>query len=260
MKVDVILRTHDFLDIHTHPLPRYVKAEKSEIVLRCISSLAHSISKSTHEINVIWIDDHSRHETIQKIHSIFNHFVINYKFIELEKRGWNESALKQFEMGKESSSDLIYFVEDDYLHYEDAIQEMIDEYGNISSLVQNEVAIYPFDEPRNYTGSFIENSLVVYGKNRHWRTVTFSPFTLMCNPKIVRENWPDFYTLATEYMTEWGIKNNITEDTTISNIWRNRVMLFNPIPSLALHLQFEEQKDPYINWKDLWDSISRNFN
>lgn len=60
---------------------------------------------------------------------------------------------------------------------------------------------------------------------------------------------------ATEYMTEWGEANEIQEGTTINHIWRWEVKLFTPIPSLALHMGYERQLDPYIDWKKLWDSI-----
>ena len=56
-------------------------------------------------------------------------------------------------------------------------------------------------------------------------------------------------------MTEWGEHNKIHEGTTINHIWRNDAKLFTPIPSLALHMGFDEQKDAYLDWKELWDSI-----
>ena len=49
--------------------------------------------------------------------------------------------------------------------------------------------------------------------------------------------------------------NNIHEGTTINHIWRNDAVLFTPIPSVALHMQYDKQKDPYLNWEELWKSI-----
>jgi hypothetical protein len=150
---------------------------------------------------------------------------------------------------------LVYFVEDDYLHYPSAIEEMVDSYLTFKRNVGMEVAIHPFDDPDNYKVKYIEECRIVFGKNRRWRTNRYTTFTFLCNPDIVRKHWSKFYTLATEYLTEWGENNNIHEGTTINSIWRTDVMLFTPIPSLALHLQYEEQMDPYLNWKELWDSI-----
>lgn len=53
----------------------------------------------------------------------------------------------------------------------------------------------------------------------------------------------------------WGELNGVHEGTTINKIWRESIPLFTPIPSIALHMQYMAQKDPYIDWQSLWDSI-----
>jgi hypothetical protein len=62
--------------------------------------------------------------------------------------------------------------------------------------------------------------------------------------------------MATEYGTLWGEMNHVNESTMINKIWREEVTLFTPIPSVALHMAYETQKDPYLDWKELWDSFS----
>ena len=54
-------------------------------------------------------------------------------------------------------------------------------------------------------------------------------------------------------MTPFGDALNIHEGTTINKIWRENVYLFTPIPSVALHMQFKEQIDKFIDWKPLWN-------
>ena len=48
----------------------------------------------------------------------------------------------------------------------------------------------------------------------------------------------------------------INQDT-FGEIWKNDVIRINPIPSLALHIQFEKQRDPHINHLDWWNKYSR---
>jgi hypothetical protein len=44
------------------------------------------------------------------------------------------------------------------------------------------------------------------------------------------------------------------EDKTINQLFQKRGLhLFTPIPSLALHMQFDSEKDPYINWEKMWN-------
>ncbi len=57
---------------------------------------------------------------------------------------------------------------------------------------------------------------------------------------------------------EWLHKTDWVEDKTINQVWNKEdVMLFSPIPSLALHLMDESGKDPYINFEEFWDSVPK---
>ena len=254
--LDIILRTHDFIDIHGSPNGRYCKTDKTTLICKCITSLVNSANDYTGKIKFIWIDDHSSESSLDKMRKIFEKSKHEVEFVALELRGWNASGYEQFERGRASKADLIYFVEDDYLHYPTAIEEMVNDYLTFKNNLGVEVAIHPFDDPDNYKPKYIEECRIVLGEKRRFRTNTYSTFVFMCSPKIVRDNWSIFYTLSTEYMTEWGEKNNIHEGTTINKLWRDNVKLFTPIPSLALHMGFDEQKDAYLDWKELWDSIS----
>jgi hypothetical protein len=190
---------------------------------------------------------------------LFTESKCSYEYIALEIEGWNSSALAQFERGRDSDADLVYFVEDDYLHFPEAIKEMVSAYELFKYKLNDEVAIHPFDDPDNYKPRWIIPTKIVYGHGRRWRTNQYTTFTFMCNPEIIRKNWSIFYTLATEYGTEWGEAFNIHEGTTINKIWRESVCLFTPIPSVALHMQYKDQMDPYIDWKKLWDSINIDY-
>lgn len=256
ISLDIILRTHDKIDVHSyHNQERYCKADKQTVILKCLKSLINSTNNFEGDVNFIWLDDHSNEDTIDKIKDIFNSSKYPYTFTPLELSGWNASGYEMFEKGRSSKADLVYFVEDDYLHYPTAIQEMIDCYFEFGNNLQKEVGIHPFDDPDNYEDRYIEEARIVLGKSRHWRTNKYTTFTFMCNPEIVRKNWSKLYTVATEYLTDWGERNNIHEGTTINYMWRNDAVLFTPIPSVALHMQYDKQKDPYLNWEELWKSI-----
>jgi 2-polyprenyl-3-methyl-5-hydroxy-6-metoxy-1,4-benzoquinol methylase len=48
------------------------------------------------------------------------------------------------------------------------------------------------------------------------------------------------------------------EDNTINRLFQERgYYLFVPMPSLALHMQYETERDPYINWREWWDKYDR---
>ena len=63
------------------------------------------------------------------------------------------------------SEDLIYFVEDDYIHEVDSITEMFFTYERIASLTNKELIICPADYPYLYTQAentkvFLEKSII----------------------------------------------------------------------------------------------------
>lgn len=255
MNIDVILRTHDKGEVHSKPKQqRYCGYSKTEVIKKCVNSLVNTCNKSNHNIRITWIDDHSSEVCLQNLENIFSksrHKVTPKHLTDIT--GHNESALFQFTECKNSTADLIYNIEDDYLHDDNSLNEMIDTYILFKEKIKTEIAIHPFDDPDNYKENFIEFSKILLGVNRHWRTNTYTTFTFLTNPKVIRDNWKIFYKLAKLYMTPLGEASNVHEGTTINSIWRDQVCLFTPIPSLALHMQYEEQKDKFINWKQWWD-------
>ncbi len=69
---------------------------------------------------------------------------------------------------------------------------------------------------------------------------------------LIRNNWSHFENFALNYLK----KEEINENTTINNVWRKEnVQLFTPLPSLALHMQYAQNIDKMVDWKELWDMI-----
>ena len=66
---------------------------------------------------------------------------------------------KSYITAKNQCEDLVYFVEDDYLHQKNAITEMIYAYERISSQTKRELVLCPSDSLRNRVRS-IEGQLL----------------------------------------------------------------------------------------------------
>lgn len=253
MKLDIHLQTHSASSVHGGH--RYVGAAKSEIMLRCAQSIVTSVNHAEADIILRVFDDHSAPEdvkTLQRILSACRHPV---EFIALDDRGYNASCLASFSRARDDARDLVYFVEDDYLHAPSAVAEMIDAHALFKErLGGREVALHPYDDPKNYWSVIFshENCRVVYGTRRHWRTNTHTTNTCWIEKETLTRNWHLFELLALHSSTPYGRAHHIFEASTINRIWREQVSLFTPIPSLALHLQYEEHKDPYLDWREWW--------
>jgi len=257
--LDIILRTCDRTNVHVDWRVRYCDIPKNDIVVGCTRSLVNSI-KNVRDvlIKLTVLDDSSSEETVSKIKQIIEE--VNGEFISLPEQGYNYSAHQQWLLCRDSHADLVYSVEDDYLHQPSAIQEMIDSFYTFSDrLKRDDIVLYPFDEPSEYNPPS-RTDFIVHGSNRHWRTGVFTTNVLFTTPQIFKSNWGLFETLALKYNGNYlkPRTEHYEESNTIWNIWLdNRAIRFNPIPSLALHLQFDQQKDPFIKWETWWDEYTK---
>ena len=111
---------------------------------------------SSLKIKIIILDDSSREENLDKIKEIIKD--VNGEIIPLDTKKFETkikkqktqetfsnlaSLLKCFEIGKEIGEDLIFFVEDDYLHFETMLEEMIATYERVSSQGGKDIFMCP---------------------------------------------------------------------------------------------------------------------
>jgi hypothetical protein len=262
MKLHIVIRTHDGQNIHGNK-PRYIDVPKKDLIIGCLSSLINSANLvKNHFIHFTILDDHSSSFTIEQIKSILKYSHHSWELIQLKEKGFNHSGYMQFLTCKNSDADLVYSVEDDYLHSQNAIPEMIFTYEYLKSYyhLKKELCLFPFDNPEDYEYGYVENKRLFRTPTRHWKEGKNTTFTMMTTSKVFRDYWEVFKKLALEYRTWDGIEpmeNLVHEGNTISDIWENDVIRVNPVPSLALHIQFEKQRDPHINHLDWWNKYSR---
>jgi hypothetical protein len=254
MSLEVVLRTCDHSNVHKDWRVRYHDIPKKQLIKGCVRSLINSC-QNIENLKLTVFDDHSSEETISWLKDTLKTSCLEYEFISLIKSGYNHSSHEQWKRCRDSKYNLVYSIEDDYLHCSTAIQEMLDSYYLFCDrLKRDEIVLYPFDEPSEYNPPK-EREFIVHGSNRHWRTGIFTTQVLFCQPKVFRDHWDIFELLALKYNGNYlqPRDEHYEESNTIWKLWNQGSFLrFNPIPSLALHMQFEQQRDPFINWQDWW--------
>lgn len=254
--LDIVLRTCDVANVHVDWRERYHGLTKQGLIVGCLKSLVKSIQSTKNiDARLTVLDDHSSDETLDKIQDIVSPLLDRQSLVRLEGRGYNNSAHEQWLLCRDSQADLFYSVEDDYLHCTTAIQEMVDSFNIFCDrLKRDDVVIYPFDEPSEYNPPS-RTDFIVHGSARHWRTGIFTTNVIMSRPKLLKEYWELFEVLALKYNGDYlnPRTEHYEESNTIWQIWaNNKAIRFNPIPSLALHMQFEQQRDPFIDWQEWW--------
>lgn len=255
--VDIVLRTCDRANVHVDWRTRYHGIQKSELVRGCTRSLVNSIKQTTADVRLTVLDDHSSEQTVTELRDMVAE--VDGRLIQLTDQGYNNSAYQQWLICRDSSADLFYSVEDDYLHCPTAIEEMVLSFNLFTDrLKRDDVVLYPFDEPTEYNPPS-RVDFVVHGSHRHWRTGVFTTNVMMAKPKLLQRHWELFETLALKYNGDYlnPRTEHYEESNTIWKIWQSGdAIRFNPIPSLALHMQFEPQKDPFIDWQQWWNQYT----
>jgi glycosyltransferase involved in cell wall biosynthesis len=254
MSLEIIIKTCDGESIHGKNEERFCKADKKTIIAKCISSIMQATIGRKEKTRITVIDDYSSEECQNTIQKLLESYPHEAQFYTRDVRDYNEATLQYFDLARESEYSLVYCVEDDYLHFPYAIAEMEDFYNSAFMNLNGtkDIALHPFDDPNNYLFRHMITANIVQGKSRHWRTNVYTPCTFMTTPGVINRNWTHFENFANGY----GKNPKVSEETTISHVWNSEgVQLFTPLPSLALHMQFEKNRDKMLNWKPLWDSI-----
>lgn len=250
-KLLIILRTCQRVYM-AHGSNRYINVSKHELINVCMSSLVDSINRITdHNIELVVLDDHSSPEAVVDIKTILSKCNAVTEFIPLTVTGNADSLEEVYKLVEQRATDLWYHIEDDYLHFPTAIQDMIDTVDLFEYKTKKMIAINPHDDVWRYNKE-IYPSFILHGPHRHYRTVKHTTYTCLASKQIYnkyKQHFQDVVTLTRQH-ADW------VEDKTINLIWNKEdVMLFSPIPGVALHIMDESGMDPYIDVSALWDTI-----
>ncbi|MDB9744420.1 glycosyltransferase family 2 protein [Pelagibacteraceae bacterium] len=268
--LDIIIKTCTSVNLVTQTKKRVFERDKSEYTFRTISSLINSLKfgkEFLKNINIkIYIIDHnSKKEDLDKIKEIIKTVDIKFEMINLNLEKFKQiktlnknnpviennmkatmaSILSSFNIAKDKSDDLVYFVEDDYVHKKESIVEMISAYEKIASELNRELFLCPVDYPFLYKK--LDNSNILIGNKYHWRTVKESLLTFLTSKELINKYW-DELTLMAEH-------EHSPFETQLHKIYGKELCL-SPIPSLAMHCTNINSifgLSPNINWKKLWD-------
>ena len=157
----------------------------------------------------------------------------------------NMTNIHQSLLLSKKCDDLVYFVEDDYIHSIESIKEMILTYEKLSSILKKELILCPTDYPYLYTKTV--NSKIFLGDKKHWRTVNETLCTFLTSRIIIEKYW--------EKLDKWCKFEHYPFEKPLNEIYETEYCL-SPIPSLAMHctnINSSFGLSPNYNWKKIWD-------
>ncbi len=268
--LDLVIKTCTAVNLVTQNKNRIFEAQKSEYTFRTINSVLKAL-KYAHDkmnsinFNVTVIDSGSSTDDLKKINEILHSYSFKFKIINLNpndyvdriktiKKNNNQieknmkstmaSIIKSFELSKDTS-DLVYFVEDDYIHKIESIAEMLSVYEKFSSILKDEIFIIPVDYPYLYHKNQTTNIFI--GHKYHWRTVKESLLTFLTSKSMINKYYKE--------LIKMGEIEHDPYESILHNIYEKE-KCFSPVPSLALHCTNVNSVfglSPNINFKKLWE-------
>jgi len=238
---------------------RIFKQPKSEYLLRSLNSILKSINYSKNKIpdlNISFhiIDDQSDEDVITKIKNLFEKYNQDYKLTNLDISEYKNvcqdtnfaSIYKSYNIAKNIDSDLVYFVEDDYVHDEISIHEMLLSFERLSTQLKEDVILFPTDYPYLYAQN--TPTYILLGNKRHWRKIDQSLGTLLLSKKLFMKYWENFNEFAT-------VKSDPAEKP-LHRVYEKE-NCFSPIPSLAIHctnINSIYGLSPNVDWETIWEN------
>jgi hypothetical protein len=262
----IIFRTNTDVKIWDQNKKRLFEEPKIEYSLRSLNSLIRSINFSTKKypsikFKTIIVDDKSKEENLNKLKKLINVSGLDISITSLNHDKYKDtikqqknnqtfsnlaSLLQSFELGKEHGEDLVFFVEDDYLHFETMMEEMIASYERIASQVNKDIFMCPADYPYLYTNN--EKTNILIGNKRHWRTINQTLCTFMTTKSLLDKYWDNFYNTC--------LDRNDPFEKHLNKIY-TREFCISPLKSLSLHLTNVNSSyglSPFVDYKKLWDA------
>ena len=259
----IVFRMNTDVEIWDQNKRRLFEKPKIEYSSRSLRSLVRSINFCKKKypnisINTVIVDDNSKEENLGLIKNIIKDQ--NIEIISLDHQKFKTiikeqktsqtfanlaSLLESFRVAKDRAEDLILFVEDDYLHFEEMIGEVVASYEKIASQLNKDIFICPADYPYLYMENNPTNILI--GNKRHWRTIDKTLCTFITSKELINKYWDNF--------NKTCLDRHEPFEKYLNEIYKNEICI-SPIKSLSVHLTNVNSSyglSPFIDCKKLWD-------
>ena len=267
----VIFRSCTNVNMLTQNKKRLFEKNKSEYTFRSLNSIISSLNQSKSlfskiKFNLIIVDHNSKKNDLEQMQNQLNKSNLNNSVISLDINEFkpkikkinakNEKVTenqisnmsnihKSLLIAEKKCNDLVYFVEDDYIHEKDAIYEMIASYERISSQLNKELILCPADYPYLYTKT--DSTNIFLGSHKHWRKIDETLCTFLTSKIIIQKYWKELVSMCQF--------EHYPFEQPLHDIYKSEYCL-SPIPSLAIHVTNINSifgLSPNKDWEKIWN-------
>jgi hypothetical protein len=199
---------------------------------KCFKNLLRTIEGYDNINLTLAMDGDINQDFTKNYQDKFTLFSTNYKSSLFSYRALLEHIKEQ----SMESDELIYFLENDYLHTDNWVDKIINLFSTYSGL--DYISLY--DHNDKYFLPMYNNlvSKIITTKTHHWRTTPSTCGSFIINRKIFEEDYDVQSTHVGDHNTFLWLNEN-----------RQR-FVFTPIPGLSTHCM-EDLMSPTIDWEKI---------
>lgn len=248
----IYLRTCLRTNRNINPRPRLTGPDQAENAYRCIWSLVRAVNCAVKyapglQLKLIVLDDRSDADAKARIASLVTKAKVETEIKTTTEAGQGQSLYQQFKEARDENA-IVYCVEDDYLHEEEAIIRLWQFYAGFVQKAGSHVVLYPQEHNELYSNHY--PSYVVQGSDCHWRSIRHATHTFMTHGKVIQKYWKYFEN--TKHVGNKKKRKLGSEARTTNKLFQ-KIPGFSPLRPAAIHLQYEELLPPFYDWRMLWD-------
>lgn len=246
---------------------RFCTNDRTELSKKSVTSFLNSIkylaefqNNTQHFIHIF--EDNCTEELkkyLKKCEKIYDNKNINIEITSLNGVGISKSIKFCYEWLEINGTNLVYQVQDDYIFIEKSIYLSVDMFYQLYQNYNTHAIICPYIDPefiRVYKGRSIPR-LIELGRHSYWTQVYDTSCTFLTSHSQFIQH-KDLYEIFYDLINQRIIKENTLEleNKSLNYIFTKRGVLgVTPFNGLTFHMQTDAEKDPYIDWKPIWDSI-----
>ena len=241
--IHVVLRTCDRLSLQSTRI-----VNKKECIIRCLNSILKELEVIDNK-HLHIIDDNSSEDFKNILESMVGslaHVSVNYlpardqsQLSAKKKSRYSVQVAYEYIYGL-PDEDLVYIVEDDYLHFPGSISEMIETWFYFTNTLDTNIGIFPQDFNQLYhhpsfphNKTYFQAAFVVPARTRYYRTTWFTHESFMLQSKVFKK----YRSIFDKLLDIGGDDPACWEGSTISSVWNKPdVKMFMPMGSLVVHM------------------------
>jgi glycosyltransferase involved in cell wall biosynthesis len=255
-KLHVVLRTCDRSSLQSNRI-----FAKDEIVIRCLRSLITALKNQDHTLHII--DDDSSNKTKELMQEIATNASFNFlpeiksKMSIAQKSRYSVKVAYDY-IYTLPEDDLVYIVEDDYLHYPDAMEKMLKSWELFSSWDDTvEIGIFPQDFKQLYfypengcSHAYLRHCIILPGIDRYYRTTWYTHESFIIRNRVIKK-----YRTHFDELLDIGFVAGKWEGNSISKVWQqDEIKMLMPLKTHAIHLSDPNDLSFFVNDLDeLWE-------